>query len=71
MRQLAQALWLVRGPAALVPSVSMFVDFSHAVSMAMLATTRRDYRGAAMRSLGMSVLLVGASVLEDRSRSVG
>jgi hypothetical protein len=49
---------------------SRLVDALHVTSMAILASVRRDHRGGALASLGMSLLLLGASAVEvdDRRR---
>ena len=70
LRDLAQAAWLRGRPSSRRTAVSRLVDGLHATSMAILASVRRDHRGAALASLGMSLLLLGASAVEvdDRRR---
>jgi hypothetical protein len=70
LRDLAQAAWLRGRPSARRTAVSQLVDGLHAASMAILASARRDHRGAALASLAMSLLLLGASAVEvdDRRR---
>jgi hypothetical protein len=69
LRNLAQAAWLRDRPISECAATSRLVDALHAASMAVLASRRRDYRGAALASLGMSlVLLLGTSAADARSR---
>ena len=70
LRDLAQAAWLSGRPSSRRTTGSRLVDALHATSMAILASVRRDRRGAALASLGMSLLLLGASAVEvdDRRR---
>jgi hypothetical protein len=70
LRDLAQAAWLRGRPSSRRTTGSRLVDALHATSMAILASVRRDHRGAALASLGMSLLLLAASAVEvdDRRR---
>jgi hypothetical protein len=69
-RNLAQAAWLGLGgrPSSRRTALNQLVDALHAASMAVLASIRRDYRGPALASLAMSLLMLGASAVENRRR---
>jgi hypothetical protein len=69
-RNLAQAVWLGLGgrPSSRRTALNQLVDALHAASMAVLASIRRDYRGPALASLAMSVLMLGALAVENRRR---